>query len=451
VRLTQVALRNFKAVRAADIRPAALTLLIGRNNSGKSTILQALALLAQSAAGNANQIITTGRVDLGSDIHQLTSIDAEIAEGWAIQVMWLDNLPHTDQVGPGEPVVIGFELNVPGNVAPWSRAWVELQSPPPRKVALSTRSDSNDLRIQADQFSDVRTNIQGFEQVVQVGSANLWRFGGGVRHDTPGWSASVVADAQHTASRDYPQTIASRYLGAGIAQALSDFQYVGPARQFSRSQLGLTGQMPQTIASAEEIASALAYQRELQKRVSSRCRDIFEYGIEIQNIPPQGSVVVTAVDRRDRAVNAINMGSGFNQVAWMAAVLESRLMAVESAPGTTAIVGVEEPELHLHPAAQSDVAELLRIYSTAGVQILATTHSEHLLKALLRLVLKGDIQPKELGVLYMDGGKPEPLPVDDWGRLRGGLKGFFDANEQELGEHLDLLIEKGESMPPQSG
>jgi energy-coupling factor transporter ATP-binding protein EcfA2 len=447
--MTQVALRNFKAVREADIRPTSLSLLIGGNNSGKSTILQALALLAQSAYANAGQVITAGRVDLGADVHQLTSLDADQASGWTIQVTWLDNQPQSDPVGPGQPVVIGYELNVPRIAPAWSRAWVEVQSPPPRKVSLSMRSDSPELHMQADRFSDTRANIQGFDERISTGSGNLWRFALGERRGFPQWEATAVADIQNGASREYPQAIASRYLGDGIARTLAEFQYIGPGRQFNRSQLGLSGQIPETIGSVEEVATAIAYQRELKKRVSLRCRDIFEYGIDIQNVPPQG-IVVTALDKDDRAINAVNMGSGFNQVAWMAAVLESRLLASETRPGISAIVGVEEPELHLHPAAQSKVANLLRIYAAAGVQILATTHSEHLLKALLRLVLKGELDQSQIAVLYVEGGKVEPLPVDDWGRVRGGLKGFFDTNEQELTEHLDLLIDKGESLPPQS-
>jgi len=438
-------------VRDADIRPAPLSLLIGRNNSGKSTVLQALALLAQSAFGNANQVITFGRVDLGPDVQQLTSIDAGQAVGWTIQVTWLDNQPQTDRVGPGQPVVIGYELNVPAIAPPWSRAWVEVQSPPPRKVSLSIRSDSNDLHIKADTFRDARISVPGFDEVVQIGSSNLWRYGIGVRGIAPEWDAGVVSDVQNRASREYPQAIASRYLAGGIAKTLAEFQYIGPGRQFSRSQLGLTGQIPETIGSVEEIATAIAYQRELKKRVSQRCREIFEYGIDIQNVPPQGSIVVTALDNQDRAINAVNMGSGFNQIAWMAAVLESRLLAREARPDISATVGIEEPELHLHPAAQSQVAELLRIYATAGVQILATTHSEHLLRALLRLVLKGELKQQQLSVIYMEAGKPESLPVDDWGRLRGGLKGFFDATEDELTEHLDLLVDKSKSVEKEGG
>lgn len=440
MQLTQIALRNFKAIRSADIRPAPLTVLIGRNNSGKSTVLQALALLAQSA-DNPGQLATTGgRIDLGRDAHDLISLGANKAEGWTIQLAWADTLPQSDPISPGGPLVIGFELNLPGEGLPWSRVWVEMQSPPPRKVTVSGRSDSVEVTIRGDEVRTSAASIPAFDAKQGIGGNQIWRYGIGSSVTMPQFDARAVGDAQNAQSRNYPMEIAGRYMGRVIASALTEFQYVGPNRQFLHAQLGLTQRLPDTMATAEDVAAAMAYQRDLERRVSERCKSIFKYGVEILNVP--GNVAIAAVDEQDKTVNAVNMGSGFNQIAWMAAVLESRLMAQQRA---TAIVGVEEPELHLHPAAQSKVADLLRIYAKAGVQILATTHSEHLLKALLRLVLAAELDESQIRVLYVEDGRVETLPVDDWGRVQGGLKGFFDVTEQELTDHIDLLINKEES------
>lgn len=45
--LTRIRLENFKSWRALDIALAPITLLFGTNNSGKSSVLQALLLLKQ--------------------------------------------------------------------------------------------------------------------------------------------------------------------------------------------------------------------------------------------------------------------------------------------------------------------------------------------------------------------------------------------------------------------
>lgn len=53
--IERLAITNFKAFDSADIRFGRYTLLSGLNSSGKSTVLQALALLRQ---GNDGMLIT---------------------------------------------------------------------------------------------------------------------------------------------------------------------------------------------------------------------------------------------------------------------------------------------------------------------------------------------------------------------------------------------------------
>lgn len=40
---------------------------------------------------------------------------------------------------------------------------------------------------------------------------------------------------------------------------------------------------------------------------------------------------------------------------------------------------IENPEAHLHPAAQSRIGKFLQIISLSGVQIIVETHSEHVI------------------------------------------------------------------------
>lgn len=51
--LAGIGLKNFKAIREADLDLAPLTVLVGENSAGKSSVLQSLLLLAQLASGNS--------------------------------------------------------------------------------------------------------------------------------------------------------------------------------------------------------------------------------------------------------------------------------------------------------------------------------------------------------------------------------------------------------------
>jgi AAA domain, putative AbiEii toxin, Type IV TA system/AAA ATPase domain/Protein of unknown function (DUF3696) len=57
------------------------------------------------------------------------------------------------------------------------------------------------------------------------------------------------------------------------------------------------------------------------------------------------------------------------------------------------LVYIEEPEIHLHPRAQTKLADTLAGAAKRGVRVVAETHSTLLLTAIQTLVAKGDLSP----------------------------------------------------------
>ena len=95
-------------------------------------------------------------------------------------------------------------------------------------------------------------------------------------------------------------------------------------------------------------------------------------------------------------------------------------------PGYTLFI--EEPEAHLHPAAQTKMAEILAAMVRAGIRVVITTHSDWMLDALAHLVREekvnskdGDSSLKEddVGVYWFEpgkagaGSKATPLQFDN--------------------------------------
>jgi predicted ATPase len=204
----------------------------------------------------------------------------------------------------------------------------------------------------------------------------------------------------------------------------------------------LQGSVPNP-QSADEVINTLAFNRAVRERVSDACRTVFGYSVETQLIPgPKQSLV--AVDKQGHAINAVNLGSGFVQYLWILlylelSVLDSLALSYKPVP----FVGVEEPELHLHPASQRYVADALVRFVKADRQLICTTQNEHFLMALLQLVLEGTLAPTELAVYYIEAGTVQRLTVDEQGRLSGGLKGFFEVGEKELFSRLSRLLPDG--------
>ncbi len=108
---------------------------------------------------------------------------------------------------------------------------------------------------------------------------------------------------------------------------------------------------------------------------------------------------------------------------------------------------LSEPEAHLHPAAQSHLASLLATVVKRGEkQLLIETHSEHVLNSLLHAVAKGDLKKEDLAIYYFESRQGAAdvrrLIIDDYGRVEGGLPGFFDQSLTELTEYLETLKKK---------
>jgi energy-coupling factor transporter ATP-binding protein EcfA2 len=113
-------------------------------------------------------------------------------------------------------------------------------------------------------------------------------------------------------------------------------------------------------------------------------------------------------------------------------------LVLAARPSST--IMIEEPEIHLHPRAQAKLIECLaREARNRDLQLILTTHSEHVLFRLLTLVREGLLRPEELKIYYFERKEIMPpkisieeLRVDERGELDKGLKGFFEADLDEL-------------------
>ena len=118
--------------------------------------------------------------------------------------------------------------------------------------------------------------------------------------------------------------------------------------------------------------------------------------------------------------------------------------------GPQAIVGIEEPEIHLHPRAQAALCDLfVDVAKKDGKQLILTTHSEHVAMGLLNAVARGDLTPDQLAVYEFhregDSARAERLEVNEYGQIEGGLRGFFEVELDQLGKMIEARLGARES------
>lgn len=90
----------------------------------------------------------------------------------------------------------------------------------------------------------------------------------------------------------------------------------------------------------------------------------------------------------------INVGFG---ISYVLPVVVSLLMAKPDR-----LILLENPEAHLHPRGQAEMGRLMALAAEAGAQIIAETHSDHILNGSRVAVKNGDLSYDNLRVFFFD-------------------------------------------------
>jgi predicted ATPase len=139
-------------------------------------------------------------------------------------------------------------------------------------------------------------------------------------------------------------------------------------------------------------------------------------------------------------VNLADTGYGVAQV------LPVLLQLYFSRPGQ--VVFIEEPELHLNPAAQRALFDLVNEFASTGRQIVVETHSEHFLLRLRRRSVEQPELREKIRLYFVDriGDHSEikPLELTEDGRVDNWPVGFLNESFEEALELMNQLSRRSE-------
>jgi predicted ATPase len=322
--------RGFRRLADVDLPLRPLTVVIGANGSGKTSLLDAFSLLASSASG---------------------TLSASISEMSGIQQMIT-----YDRAGD---LTFGISTTVPDQE--------------PLRYSLSLAPQGAGYTISSESLTQERGKPKPFRHIESRGS-DIQYFETS-RLIRPTWEHSPLESSLSQVPRLFrePEEFRQRLASSTFYHVLN----VEP-----RSPVRLPQPMrpaPLPGRNGEDLVSCLYYLRETDPDRFEAIEDSLKSAFadfKRLDFPPvaAGTLSMTWRDRAfSRPLYAHQLSEGTLRFLWLATLLQS--------PGLTALTLLDEPEVSLHPELLSLLAGLLREASRRS-QIVVATHSDRLIRFL---------------------------------------------------------------------
>lgn len=418
---TRLRLKNFKAWSdTGDLSLRPLTMLLGTNSSGKSSLIQSLLLLKQTARSPDRTV----HLNLGGDevndlfnfgaFEDVLNQSAEAPRQFSIGFDF-DNL-NTGRIAKGS-----FECTY-GQTASGSVAIQMLTLKTDGRQFKAVRREKGAFSILVDEEMSPRAKGRGY---------------------APERSIALSAEAIAILDKD-GQLVED--LSLAIRRELEGIIYLGPLRRKPERDYPWNKTRPGDVGSDGRgaidalLASAILRGEEQNYILHGVSLWLKKMGVADKlEVRQQGrsNRYELIVHREGTACNLRDVGIGVSQV------LPVLVVSYFAPKGSTIVL--EEPEIHLHPLAQSTLAELfVEISRARGVQFLIETHSEHLFRRMQTLVAKQKMQATD-AALYLvkrKGSYAElnELILDEFGRVKNWPEGFFGDALGETREQARLTF-----------
>jgi hypothetical protein len=390
--LTGISCANYKAFReraTLEIRP--LTILLGKNNAGKSALVRLVLQLMQGFSSKAEDHLDlrVGHIEYGRVFRDLIH----------------RHVPHGS-------ISVGVRF---ADGAAQLEIEATIQNILPRLAEEYTVISQWEARGAVDLHFDweqTPTMPPVYHGAYQPRFRGLWpRFPEG----TPPDSLQALAQWQSRAD-DLERQLS--YLGP-IRPPIAR---VCPVQRSTRLDW-LGENAPQMLATDDALLAAVArwYHEHLE-------------GWEV-SIDQAGSAFEVLLRRGQTSVNMADAGYGMSQV--LPVVTQQCALALQGAAAPGLYI-VEQPELHLHHGAHGDLADLFAANAGhPGVRMLVETHSENFLLRLRRRIADGSLDRARVALYWIDE-LPEgascvrPLEILPSGEIPDWPEGVFSEGYRDV-------------------
>ncbi|MDD5474772.1 MAG: ATP-binding protein [Candidatus Methanoperedens sp.] len=412
--ITKITLDNFKAFKHAEIELKPITILVGPNNGGKSTLLQAIGLIQQTLRmGGPDVLKFRGYLNLGSFdtlIHQASEkqemhFKIEFETGKYFDINVLKNQDNnelyvkdfscnngqfeyiindiTPKIGTSKeesgyyvPKIFKFDIKATEKLDEKFKEFYENYTPTFYRnnfffIIAFYEEKEDKMFLIPEVFESSRKPARLRENFFK----NL-RF---------------YLNLQKI-STDFFQN---------IKQDFQNITYIGPLRANAKrsyekgdfNDVGLEGEHAvQILASNPEIREKSQGHLKNMEIVKSVCVSEIEENSKIFEFKLRTKIT-------DKEVNYADTGSGTAQI--LPLIVQSLIKQKES------LILIEQPEIHLHPKIQADLADFFVEFASNEKKILLETHSDYFIERIRYSIMNQTISSDDVAIYYIEQKEEE--------------------------------------------
>jgi len=247
-------------------------------------------------------------------------------------------------------------------------------------------------------------------------------------------------------------------LEAAYEKLMDKVFYLGPLRDYPHRQYPWSGGGPYDVGVRGELTvNAIlaasengndyqmkkgARKRSFQEVVAMRLQEMgLVHSFSVAEIA-KGSNIFQAkvsVKKESPKVLLTDVGFGVSQVL-------PAIVLLNHVPARSTVI-LEQPEIHLHPKVQSNLADaIIDIAETRDLQVIVESHSEHLLRRLQRRVADETI-PADLMKLYFvsqenDEARLSDIGLNEYGEIQNWPEHFFGDDMEEISETRKAVLKR---------
>lgn len=405
--------RNFRSIRDLgwmDIYP--LTVVIGPNNSGKSSIVKPLLLLKQTLNTDDSDAALVTRGDLtnvGSFADTIWKHDVSLPLSLSIRIMPTSN----EEVPLGElaPAIVEIEFRQSsGHGREIALSSFRIRDARGRLMVSRLREDdgSYSLRLYGGisiESDDGAPTEAAEQEQLRIRRSLIGRTGPNkfLFDGSAAFEATYGGEPGQTTFTVPRQLIYYAAVVDFVRRHLTEFlrgvSYVGPLRDRLKRSYELAGDIPSHVgtggARASEIIISRRQDDEFMNWLNRWMRAFgFRGGIQVVSGDAGTYQLVVQSSRGAPAINIADCGFGLSQV------LPFIVHGFHGKPNSLLIA--EQPEIHLNPRLQIVLARLFVEMAKNGKQVFVETHSEHFITQLRLLVAARKIDPEKVGLYYVE-------------------------------------------------